>query len=453
MSNIKRLKFRFENLSPSQIIVTFYLVAVFISVGLLSLPLALKPGVEWTFIDVLFTAVSAISVTGLGVVSTPDTFSTAGIFILMFILQFGGIGIMTLGTFFWLLLGKKIGLKERQLIKTDQNQSTLSGLVILMKNILLIIIIIEIFGGLILGTYFLTYFPSWQEAYLQGFFASVSATTNAGFDITGESLIPFANDYFVQIINIVLLTLGAIGFPVLIEVKDFLKRKNQYRSVNFSLYTKLTTATFFSLMFFGTLFILLLEVNHYFADKSWHESFFYAFFQSSTTRNGGLATMDVSQFSEPTLYVLCVLMFVGASPSSVGGGVRTTTFAINLLFIYSFARGYKSVKVFKREIHNEDIIRSMAIMNTALAICFIAVFLLKITEPFSTIEILFEVCSAFGTTGLSMGITPELSNFGKIIIILLMFIGRIGILSFIFIISKKGNEPNYHYPKERVIIG
>lgn len=446
-------KLRIENLSPSQLIVSFYLIAVLISVGLLSLPITLKPGVEWEFIDVLFTAVSAISVTGLTVVSTPDTFSTPGVFILMFILQFGGIGIMTLGTFFWLLLGKKIGLKERQLIKTDQNQSSLAGLVRLMKNILLIIVAIELVGGLILGTYFLTYFPTWQEAYLQGMFAAVSATTNAGFDITGQSLIPFAQDYFVQSVNIILLTLGAIGFPVLIELKDYYFSRKTRRIFRFSLYTKLTTTTFFGLMVFGTVAILLLEFNHFFADKTWHESFFYAFFQSSTTRNGGLATMEVSEFTNPTLLVISVLMFIGASPSSVGGGVRTTTVAIILLFLYSFARGRKSVKVFNREFDPEDILKSMAIMSTALFICFTAVVLLSISEPFSTMAIIFEVASAFGTTGLSMGITPELSSIGKMIIIALMFVGRIGILSFITIISKPGPEDRYHYPREKVIIG
>ncbi|XKG67095.1 TrkH family potassium uptake protein [Mesobacillus maritimus] len=447
------MKMRFEKLSPSQLIVSFYFFAVLISVALLSLPIALKPGVEWSFIDVLFTAVSAISVTGLTVVSTPDTFSTTGIFILMFILQFGGIGIMTLGTFFWLILGRKIGLKERQLIKTDQNQSSLSGLVILMKNILIIIVAIELVGALLLGTYFLGYFPTWQEAFLQGMFASVSATTNAGFDITGQSLIPFAHDYYVQTVNIVLLTLGAIGFPVLIELKDYFATRKTRQRTRFSLYTKLTTSTFFGLMIFGTVAILLLEFNHFFADKTWHESFFYAFFQSSTTRNGGLATVDVSLFTNPTLLVISGLMFIGASPSSVGGGVRTTTVAIILLFLYSFARGRKSVKVFNREFEPEDILKSMAVMSTALLLCFIAVVTLSITEPFTTMQLIFEVASAFGTTGLSMGITPELSTIGKIIIILLMFIGRIGILSFITIISRPGADDLYHFPREKVIIG
>ncbi|GAA0339724.1 Ktr system potassium transporter KtrD [Bacillus carboniphilus] len=442
-----------SSLSPAQLIVTFYIVAVLVSTFLLSLPFALKPEVNWSFIDVLFTAVSAVSVTGLAVVSTPDTFSTSGVFILLFILQFGGIGIMTLGTFLWMIMRRKIGLKERRLIMTDQNQTNLSGLVHLMRQILSLILIIELCGTLVLGTYFLSYFPTWQEAYLQGLFGAVSATTNAGFDITGNSLIPFANDYFVQFINIILLTLGAIGFPVLVELKEFVTKKNEIHRFQFSLYTKLTTLTFFLLMIFGTIIILLFEANHFFEGKSWHESFFYAFFQSSTTRNGGLATMDVSEFSHPTLWVLCFLMFIGASPSSVGGGVRTTTFAVNLLLLYSFARGYKTIKVFRREIHEDDVIKSVIVTFLALLVCFIAVITLEFTERFSTMEILFEVSSAFGTTGLSMGITPELSSIGKVVIIMLMFIGRIGILSFIFLFNRREVEPNYHYPKERIIIG
>lgn len=449
MSNILKKNW----LKPAQILVLFYLIAAIISAGLLSLPIALKPGVSLTFLDVLFTAVSAISVTGLAVVSTPDTFSTTGIFILMFILQFGGIGIMTLGTFFWLVMRRKIGLKERKLIMTDQNQTTLSGLVKLMRQILVIILLIEVVGAIILGTYFFTYFPTWQEAYLQGLFAAVSATTNAGFDITGSSLIPFANDYFVQSVNIILLTLGAIGFPVLIEVKDFVKNLKKKQRSHFSLYTKLTSLTFFSLMIFGTIMILILERNHFFAGLSWHESFFYSLFQSSSTRNGGLATMNVSDFSDPTLLLLCFLMFIGASPSSVGGGIRTTTFAVIILLIVTFAKGHHSIKVFGREIHEEDVRKSVVVSFLAIILCFAATIILTATESFTTMEIMFEVSSAFGTTGLSMGITPELSSIGKIVIISLMFIGRIGILSFIFLFNRGELEPKCHYPKERLIVG
>ncbi|WP_093046914.1 TrkH family potassium uptake protein [Thalassobacillus cyri] len=443
---------RIHRFTSAQLIVLYYISAVIIATLLLSLPFTHRPGVELTFVDTLFTAVSAISVTGLTVVNTADTFSTPGYFVLMFVLQFGGIGIMTLGTFVWLLFGKRIGLRERQLIMTDQNQTTLSGLVQLMKHILGLILIIEFIGFLILGTYFLQYFPSWQEAYIQGAFAAVSATTNAGFDITGSSLVPFADDYFVQFLNIVLLILGAIGFPVLIEAKEFLTYKgDNYR---FSLYTKLTTTTFFLLVLIGTIFILVFEQGNFLADKSWHESFFYALFQSVTTRNGGLATMDVSQFNTGTLLGISMLMFIGASPSSVGGGVRTTTFAIAVLSLYVFARGKTTIKIFDREIYQNDVIRSYIVITTASLICAFAVITLStIEDAFTLTEIIFEVSSAFGTTGLSMGITPELSTGGKSVIMLLMFIGRIGIFSLLFIVRGKEIKEHYHYPKERVIIG
>ncbi|SET14131.1 potassium uptake protein, TrkH family [Salinibacillus kushneri] len=453
--NIFRKIFKPNHLSTIRIIVLFYLLAVLSALFILGLPIFHQQGVNLSFIDLLFTSVSAVSVTGLTVVSTADTFNTAGKVALTVVLQFGGIGIMTLGTLIWLILGKRIGLRARKLIQIDQNRETLSGLVRLMVKILRIIVMIELVGTAILSIYFLNYFDTWQEALLQGFFGAVSATTNAGFDITGSSLIPFANDYFVQFVNIVLLILGAIGFPVLIETKDFLSKNN--RSIHnkhyFSLYTKLTVITFFALILVGWIFILLLEHGAFFVDKNWHEQFFYSLFQSVTTRNGGLATMDVSEFTSPTLVVLCVLMFIGASPSSVGGGIRTTTFAIMLLTIYNYAKGNTSIKVFDRELDNDDVIRSFIVIATASMLCIAGIVLLDYLEPFSILSIVFEVCSAFGTTGLSMGITPDLSTTGKCVIIFLMFVGRIGIFSFLFLLRGKATTDVYHYPKEKVIIG
>ncbi|WP_430791262.1 TrkH family potassium uptake protein [Virgibacillus flavescens] len=444
-----------NRLSTIQSIVLFYLIAVMVSTLLLGFPLFHQEGVNVSLIDLLFTAVSAISVTGLTVVPTVDTFNTAGKIALAVVLQFGGIGIMTLGTFVWLLFGKKIGLRGRQLIKIDQNRSTLGGLVRLMIDIFKIILIIELVGTIVLTTYFLSYFDTWQEALLHGFFSAVSATTNAGFDITGSSLIPFADDYFVQFITIILLILGAIGFPVLIEVQDLLSGK--FKEINnkyhFSLFTKITTITYFGLILVGWVLIYFLERNAFFEDKLWHEKLFYSLFQSVTTRNGGLATMDVSDFTIPTLVVICILMFIGASPSSVGGGIRTTTFAIMLLAIYNYGKGNSSIKVFGREIDPEDVIRSFIVISTASMLCVTAIILLAYTEPFPFLEIVFEVCSAFGTTGLSMGITADLSTFAKWIIIFMMFIGRIGIFSFLFLMRGKVTKDSFHYPKEKVIIG
>jgi len=442
-----------EKLTSVQIIVLFYVLAVVISTVLLMLPITLKPGENISFIDALFTSASAVSVTGLSTISISEKLSVTGTFIFAFILQFGGIGIMTLGTFIWLLMGKKIGLRERKLIMTDQNQSTLSGLVQLMRQILYLIIFIEIIGSLVLGIYLVNYYPNWQEAFLHGFFMSVSATTNAGFDITGQSLLPYANDYFVQLVNIILLILGAIGFPVLIEVRHFLFRRED-SLFRFSLFSKVTSTTFFLLVIGGTLLIILFEYNHFFAGKSWHESLFYALFQSVSTRNGGLATMDVSEFSTPTLLLLCILMFIGASPSSVGGGIRTTTFAIMMLSIFTYAKGRDTIKVFKKEILQEDILKSYIVITTAVMICSASVIILAVLEPsIGLMEIVFEVSSAFGTTGLSMGITAELSTASKLVIVLVMFIGRIGIFSFLFIIRGNPIKEKFHYPKERIIIG
>ncbi|WP_347552115.1 TrkH family potassium uptake protein [Pseudalkalibacillus hwajinpoensis] len=448
-----KIKEKATELSSVQLIVLFYLAAVVLATILLSLPIAHQNDVKWSFIDALFTAVSAISVTGLTVVSTADTFSTTGTYILAFVLQFGGIGIMTLGTFIWLLMGKKIGMKERQLISTDQNRGTLAGLVKLMRQILGLILLFEAIGTVILGLYLLKYYPSWQEAFLQGFFASVSATTNAGFDITGNSLVPYANDYFVQTINMLLLILGAIGFPVLIELKEYLFRRKETMVYRFSLFTKVTTLTFFILVILGTGLIWLFELGNFMQDKTWDQALFYSLFQSVTTRNGGLATMDVSEFTLSTQLLLSLLMFIGASPSSVGGGIRTTTFAVALLTVIHFAKGRKSVKVFGRELVTDDIIKSFIVIFTATGMCGLAVVILAATEPFPLTAIIFEVTSAFGTTGLSLGITPELSTPGKCIIIFLMFVGRIGIISFLLMMRGKAPVERYHYPKEQIITG
>ncbi|MBS4203988.1 TrkH family potassium uptake protein [Lederbergia citrea] len=446
-------RYKLTKLTPFRILVSYYFFTVALSAGLLSLPFARKVDADWSFMDAIFTAASAVSVTGLSTISIADTFNVYGIFLLMLVLQIGGIGIMTISTFFWLFLGKKIGLKHRQLIRTDQNQINLAGLVGLLKQIVFLILLIEAIGALVLGMYYLNYFHTWQEAFLQGLFASVSATTNAGFDITGESLIPFAKDYFVQFVTMLLIILGAIGFPVWIEVKRFLLHKDEKVRFRFSLFTKITTATYFLLLVVGTLIIFIFEYNGYFADKSWHQSFFYALFQSTTMRSAGLLTLDINQLSISTILFMSTLMFIGASPSSVGGGIRTTTFALNILFLFHFARGNTTIKIFKREIHQEDVIKALVVLMLAVILSGTSILLLSITEDASLIAIIFEVASAFGTCGASMGITPYLTDFGKSLLILLMFIGRIGILSFLFTMASNEKAPDYHYPKERVIIG
>ncbi|WP_337019858.1 TrkH family potassium uptake protein [Oceanobacillus massiliensis] len=443
-----------NKLTPVQMLLFFYLIAVILSTIILALPVAHQDGVEIAFIDVLFTAVSAISVTGLSTISIADSLSTTGIILLGLIMQLGAVGIMAIGTLIWLLLGKRIGLKERSLIMTDQNQTSFQGMVRLIKEIVYVLLVIELIGFLILGTYFLQYFPTAGEAYLHGFFGTISAISNGGFDITGQSLIPFKDDYFVQFINILLIIFGAIGFPVLIEVKEYLFQRTDARhSFRFSLFTKVTTTTFFILIVVGSIVIYLLDMNYFFADKTWHESLFYSLFQSVTTRSGGLATMDVSKLTESNELFMSLLMFIGASPSSAGGGIRTTTFALALIYVFTYIRGGSTIRIFNREIHEEDLAKAVSVTLVAFIIVFLSLLVMTIIEPFSLGQLLFEVASAFGTVGLSLGITGDLTTFSKILLMLLMFLGRVGIMTFLLIFKRKKSKVNYHYPKEKIIIG
>jgi len=449
------MKFNRENLrrfTPAQVIVFYYFLAIALSLLLLNLPGVYLPGVEISFIDSLFTAVSAVSVTGLTPISIGGTYSVFGICMLMLVLQIGGIGIMSIGTFFWLLVKKRIGLRERQLIMVEHNRYNLAGLVHLIREIIKIILLIEIIGGLIFTAYIMRFYDSFSEALLNGMFMSVSATTNAGFTLTGTSLTQYFNDYFIQTLTMILIVLGAIGFPVLIEVKSYFSKKVPH--FRFSLFTKITTATFGILLVFGTVMIFILESMHSFKGMAWHEKLFTALFHSVSSRSGGLTTYDITKFSEATDIFISSLMFIGASPSSVGGGIRTTTFAIAVLFLINFARGKEVINVFKRQIKLIDVFRSYAVIILALLMVMTALLILLITEPgVPVVALLFEITSAFGTCGMSLGITSELSVTGKVIIMLLMFIGRVGLISFLFTLGGKTKKLKYHYPKERVIIG
>ena len=190
---------------------------------------------------------------------------------------------------------------------------------------------------LLLTAYMMRFYDTFSEAFLMGLFMAVSATTNAGFDITGESLVPYFNDYFVQSVTMILIILGAIGFPVLIEVKSYFSKKVPH--FRFSLFTKITTVTFGFLLFWGTVMIFILESFNSFKGMAWHEKLFTSLFHSVSSRSAGLTTHDITKFSEATDIFISSLMFIGASPSSVGGGIRTTTFAIAILFLINFARG------------------------------------------------------------------------------------------------------------------
>ena len=445
----------FKKASPQQGIVMYYLATIVVAFLLLNLPYVHKDGVNVSPMDTLFVAVSGVSVTGLTPVNILETYSTFGHIIILIILNIGGIGVMAIGTMLWVVLGKRIGIRERQLIMLDNNRDSMSGTVKLILDMIRTILIIELVGAMLLAFYFYRDVPDLKQAIMNGIFVSVSATTNGGLDITGESLIPYDNDYFVQTVVMFLIILGSIGFPVLIELKAYIK--NRIRNFRFSLFTKITTATYFVLFIFGTLMIYLLEHRHAFTGASWHKGLFYSMFQSATTRSAGLQTIDVSQFSDATNVIMGMLMFIGSSPSSVGGGIRTTTFAILILFVLNFSNNAErtSIKVFNREIYTNDIQRSFAVFSVAATLTFVATIIILVAEggKMSLLQVFFEVMSAFGTCGLSLGITDDVSGVTKCVLMILMFIGRVGLISFIIMIGGRKEPDKYHYPKERIQIG
>lgn len=361
---------------------------------------------------------------------------------------------MTLGTLFFVMRGNQILLRERLMIKADQNQISLQGMVNLALFILKVTVLFELLGALLL-TIHLTYV--YQAPFFKslgmGLFHGVSAFTNAGFDLFGNSIKNFRQDYVVNCVIGILILAGAIGFPVLLEVYSNIHTWRKHKKVRFSLYTKINTITFGILVIAGFAFILLAEHSNALAGMPWSQKVVVSLFQSITTRSGGFSTIDMNILSSSTLLFLCLMMFIGASPSSCGGGIRTTTFAVLLLSLKAYLQGRIDVKVFQRELYQEDIIKALVVFFLAVMLVVASVVALSAIESFSSTEILFEVCSAFGTTGLSMGITSKLSSAGKAIIITNMFIGRIGLITLLLLFRARRPEDSFHYVKEHIIIG
>ena len=358
--------------TPTRLIAGYYFLFTVGFAILLWLPFSLQEGASLSFLDALFVSTSGLSNTGLSPISTVETFSLPGILILALNLQIGGLGLMMISTAIWLLAGHKISTRERALIMTDQNQINLSGVVKLVKSVLISFLVIELIFMLILGHYyyFAGYYPVYWIAMLQGFFTTVSAITNSGFDITGASLIPFQHDYFVQTLHMMLMFFGAMGFPVILDIQKYVHCKRTNQRFKFSIYTKLTMVTTLILWIVGIIGFYLFEYNHFLTDRGLIEGFYFATFNSLSTRNAGFATVDMNAFSPATLTMFCGLMFIGSSPNSSGGGIRTTTFAIMVLAILSFARGRQYVNIYGREIETQTVYKSFMIYIVAtLIVC------------------------------------------------------------------------------------
>lgn len=440
-------------LNPAQVLVLGFAGLILIGATLLNLPFATQSGISIGFIDSLFTSSSAVCVTGLVVVNTAEYWSVFGKVVILILIQIGGLGFMTMATLVAMLLGKKITLKERLIIQEELNHFNLSGLVKLIKYVITSTLIIEGIGAILLATRFIP-----EYGYLQGIgfsiFHSISAFCNAGFDLIGSSMELFVADPVINLVIGLLVIIGGLGYTVYIDITT------NKRFKAFSLHTKFVLMISGVLLLFGFLFVFIFEFNNpeTLGQLSLDGKIWASWFQSLVPRTAGFNSVNMGVVTDATAFLIIIFMFIGGSPSSTAGGVKTTTVGALVLGMVAVIRGRDDVEFMKRRISNDLIFRALAVVGIGFGIVIIVTMILSITEADSTgsfLDILFEATSAFGTVGLSRGVTPNLSIMGRLVVTLTMFIGRLGPLTmaFAFAKKKKYNKGNYRFPEERILVG
>ena len=440
-------------LTPYQVLVLGFAMLILSGAFLLTFPIASQSGQGTPFIDALFTATSAVCVTGLVVVDTGTHYSSFGHTVIILLIQAGGLGIMAMSTLFAILVGKKIRLKERLLMQEALNQLSIAGVVRLTIYIIKITLLIEFIGGTILA---IRWYPDlgWQGVYF-GYWHAVSAFCNAGFDLFGSVHGPFSgitayvDDITVNLTIAGLIILGGIGFAVIYDCGS----SRAFHKL--SLHSKIVLVTTGILIAGGTILIYLFEHANpeTLAPLSLQGKLLGSFFQAVTPRTAGYNTIDIGKMYDGSLLFIIILMFIGASPASTGGGIKTSTTAILVLAIWALIRGRNDAECFGRRIPKEHIYKAFSVMFIAFMLVIISTMALTITEHAGFINILFEVTSAFGTVGLTTGITPHLSPAGKMWLILTMFAGRVGPVTLALAIAMRIRKAQVQYPDGKIMIG
>lgn len=451
-------------LGPAQILVLGFFIIIIVGSLLLSLPIASNNNQSLPYLDALFTATSATCVTGLSVVNTASHWSLFGKIVILSLIQIGGLGFMTLVSMIFLLLGKKITLKDRLVMREALGKDTTAGVVRFSKSIVYGTLLVEGVGALLLSIRFIP-----EYGFLKGtwysIFHSISGFCNAGFDIVGDSsLSPYVGDPIINITIMALIILGGLGFSVWMDIIQGIKQKFTmpkrftWRQAfdRLSLHTKLVIIISLFLIIFGFLFFFVAEFNNpgTLGALSLSEKVFAAFFQSVSPRTAGFNTIALDAMVDASKFVMMILMFIGGSPAGTAGGIKTVAAGILVLCTISTVRGRDSTEIFKRKIPAKAILRSLAVIMISLSVVLIITIILSVTEDAQFIDLLFEAISGFATVGSTLGITPGLSFTGKVIIIINMFIGRLGPVTMVLaIMIKQGNHTSViHYPEEKVIV-
>lgn len=446
-------------LRPGQILSIGFLMVAIIGALLLMLPISTTEGNAVDFVDALFTSTSAVCVTGLIVVNTGEAFTLFGQIVILLLIQIGGLGFMTMASLFFMAIGKRFSLKERLVIQESFNSDTLQGLIRLVRNAVIIALSVETVGAIVLSFAFVPDF-GWGKGIFSGIFISVSAFCNAGFDPLGmaNSLEAYISDPLVNIPIMLLIVTGGLGFAVLMDILHL-----RHRQHKLMLHTRLVLRITASLIVIGALLIMITEwSNPLTLDRegmSAPEKVMASFFQAITSRTAGFDTIFQGGLTPAGKFVTTLLMFVGASPAGTGGGIKTTTFFMVVLAVWSIVHNRQDYNVCRRRIGNQIVRRAYAIFALALSLVVIGTLLVSVSETtggdfLELDDVLYEVVSAFSTTGLSCGITAGLNDFSKLFLIFTMLVGRVGPLTVSMALSGDAASKNaIHYPEDRLMVG
>src|SRR6056297_1122193 len=446
-------------LSPGRISMLSYAVLILLGAILLFLPASTEKG-HLDFIDALFTSASAVCVTGLIVVDTASTFTFFGKVVIIALIQAGGIGIMVLSTIFLVTLGKRVSMTGRQMLSETYSYGQGKNVYSLVKEIVIFTFIIELIGAALMLPDFLYKFPV-GKAIGYAAFHSVSAFCNAGFSLFPDSFTRYGGNWLINLDICFLIITGGIGFIVMAEMRQKCSFSKRCRS-KLSLHTRLTLTATLILLVGSTLLFFILEWSNTLKDLPLHTKFIASFFQAVNTRTAGFNTLDIGSLANETLFISILLMFVGTAPGSCGGGVKVTTISAIAILGYSRFRGHEYPHIFYRRISDAGISKAVSLILISILVIVISVVLLQQTEiggvshhltRGSFLEILYEVVSAFGTVGLSTGITAGFSGLGKLIIICIMFIGRLGPMGIAIAVSRKSKPSKFSYAQENIMIG
>jgi len=436
---------------PSKIVVGSFVTVILLGTFLLTLPYATVDGRGLSLVNALFTATSATCVTGLIVVDTGRAFSLFGQLTILTLIQVGGLGVMTFSTFFLSMVGRRLSIRGRMVVQDALNYYEMGSLLELIRHILIFTFLLEMVGALLLAFPF--YHMMGRHGLYAAMFHAVSAFCNAGFSLFSDSLVSFKGNALVNITVMGLIVLGGLGFPVLLDLyKRFITFKDGRYRLKFQ--TKLVLLVTAFLILLGAVLFLFFERSNTLSSLPFRTRVLASFFQAITPRTAGFNTLNTGAFREATLFFIIFLMFVGASPGGTGGGIKTTTAAIVFFTIRSIIREEREVGVMGRTIPPRMVSKAFAIFFLSGALVFLAIlFLLLFERDMSLIKLAFEVVSAFGTVGLSTGITPTISPVSKVTLSVVMLAGRVGPLTLVLAMARRETPPEIRYPEAQVMVG